>query len=753
MKGIPETGVVGRAFVEAATTEYRQVIDLVRAALGKKLSPNGEGVWVCVEAIYPDRVIMEKEGRYWAYPYALAEDNTVQLGDPQEVIEQYVPVAMREAAAFIEAVAEADGGGEKKNILTRIVRAGLSKNRIFYPDAVLRESANLFEGARVFVKGDKEHLEGGGKDFTKLVGKITDVRFIAGYAPDNGELRGVFRPIEPDGAVAVKLREAVNNKMADLFGVSIDADGTATRPRDRSQPRVAKTITKVNSVDIIVEPGAGGEFIRLAEAFDPQTQSEDAMRTRMIEAVKAKHGGALPAGLNVEDDNALETAYREAIAPAPQPQAGGDIDERLRMIEARQSARLAIASSTLPQPAKDRLLGDFDARVSFREADVAAAIEGERAYLARFVEAGRVVGLGDGRVEPGEDRADKLKTMWDDFFDPSKSSVSLRECYIETTGDRGVTGLVRNCDPIRLREAAGANFREAVSAATFNDILGDSITRALVRDYAGLEAYGDYGDLVDIVPIRDFRTNERTRLGGYGNLPAVAENGAYGALASPTDEKATYAVSKRGGTETVSLETIANDDVGVIRRIPMALAMAAKRTLYEFVLDFLATNPTIYDATALFTVGHGNLGTAALSATSFAARRLAMKQRTEKDSGKKLGIILRHLYVPAELEEAAFDLFVKGTNNDETFVQSRKPRVHVVDYWTDADNWYATADKATAPLIELGFFNGVQEPELFTQDLPTQGSLFSNDQIKYKIRHIYGGNVLDFRGFDGSVVA
>jgi hypothetical protein len=31
--------------------------------------------------------------------------------------------------------------------------------------------------------------------------------------------------------------------------------------------------------------------------------------------------------------------------------------------------------------------------------------------------------------------------------------------------------------------------------------------------------------------------------------------------------------------------------------------------------------------------------------------------------------------------------------------------------------------------------------------------MFSNDQLTYKIRHIYGGNVLDYRGMHKAVVA
>lgn len=753
---IPETGIHGAALREAATTEMRQIMELVRSALAKKIAPDRPDLWVCVEAVYPDRVIVAKDGRYWSYPYALADDNTVVLGDPQEVIEQYVPVAMREAAAFIEATGEADGTGEKKNILVRIIRAGLSKNNFFYPDAVLRESAPRFEGARVFVKSDPEHIQGGGKSFEKLAGKITDVRFVAGYAPDHGELRGVFRPIEPDGAVATKLREAVQNKMADLFGLSIDADGAATQPRDRARPRVAQSITKVNSVDIIVEPGAGGEFIRLTEAVHPQSHSEDAMRQRMIEAVKAKHGGALPAGLNVEDDTALEAAYREAVAPAPQPQAGADIDERLRMIEARGQARTTIAASTLPQPAKDRLLADFAARARFVEADVAAAIEGERAYLARFTEAGHVVGLGEGRIESGQDRADKLAKMLDDFFN-AKGVHSFKECYVEITGDRRATGHLRDCDPVRLREAAGmvpAQFREAaMNSATFSLILGDGIHRRMIADYRQPTQYDIWRPLVGTpVPITDFRTNERTRFGGFGDLPIVAELGNYQDMAAPSEEEATYTIAKRGGIFQITMEMIRNDDVGLIRRLPTSATRAAKRTLAKFVLDFIRANPAIYDGKALFHADHGNLGTSALSATSFAAARLAMLKQAELDTREPLGIAPKYLWVAYDREQDAVDLFKRDTNLDETFVQSLKPTIVPVWYWTDANDWAATADPLDCPFLELGFLDGNEEPELFVQDSPTVGSLFNNDTITYKIRHIYGGNALDYRGAYKAVV-
>lgn len=764
---IDKAGLVGaRAMREAVATELGQVIDLVRDAVrnARRLLPDG---WdFSIDSVFPDRVVVLARGRYWSYPYTIGDDNTITLGNESEVVVDYSPVGpagarVAEAAGvFIEALA-ADASGPAR-YLVRVIRAGTSLNGVDYPRAVLREAVSLFDGVRVFVKSDAAHIKGdaAAKDFRHLVGKLTAPKFVEA---NGGEIHATLDVFESSD-VAAKLREAVQRGMTDLFGLSIDAEGAAKK---KGKFREATRLTKVSSVDLIIEPGAGGQILRFTESVQPQ-ESDTMLRQQMLKFIEARDAKRAQALADASDEEVM-TAYREAVEAAsktdtstttnrtgagePAPVTAADVAAQIRMVEARANARVAIAGSKLPEALQERLVVRFTEAASFTDADVTAAIDAERKLLGRLVEGAQVRGLGDVRVEAGQDFSEKVRQRLDDFFDPTKPSRSFREAYIEITGDRMVTGLIGDCDRQRLREAAGANFREAVSSATFSDILGDSIARAMIREYGALEAYGDWRWLCDVVPLSDFREQQRTRVGGYGNLPEVAENGPYNPLTTPTDEVAKYKAKKRGGIETVSLEAIANDDVGLLRRIPLALATAAGRTLYEFVHDFLSLNPVIYDGVALFVAGHNNIGTAALDATSFAAARLRMKQQGEQDSAKRLGITLRHLAIPSDLEEKAYDLFVRGSNQDETFVQSRKPTVHVVDYWTDANNWFAAADKSQVPLIELGFYGGKEEPEIFVQDLPTQGSLFSNDQIKYKIRHIYSGAVRDFRGFDGSIVA
>lgn len=779
---IPAGGIIGAAAIrEAVAADYRTIIDLVRDAVRVTLYPNDKHMYLDVTAIYPDSVVIKDRGRQYSFPYTLNESNQVVLESPKEVVTKHEPVReslVSDQGALIKLIEAVDKDGTKKSSawLVRVVKSGLSENMNYYSDAALREAVPMFNGARVFVKSDEEHLSGKGKDFNKLIGRLSEATFVDGKRTDTGEIQARFDVLESAGDVAGKIRESVERGMSDLFGFSIDADAVIkNKTIDRKRVREAQKIMKVHSLDLIIEPGAGGEILKLLEAKQTDNHDEDTdmkLRDRMLEAIRKANKGKLPEGLDEANDEQIEAAFREAVAveikPADKPKGDDDeaavsgltegqvreaIDKSTRVIEARAEMRVKIAESKLPDASKSRLRKQLESQNDLTIETVTEAIKDERTYLASLTESGSVIDLGDDSIEPGEAQADKTEQMLEALFDPANKEVrSLKECYIAITGDKRVSGQLRDCNMAVMRESLG-HVREAISAATFSNVLGDSIARRMQMDYNTQNMYDVWRFIADAVPVNDFRTQERTRMGGYGDLPAVAESDPYAALTSPTDEKATYAVTKRGGTETISLETIKNDDMSVVMRIPSKLARAAKRTLSKFVLDFLKNNTAIYDGDALFHANHANLATIALGPTTLAAGRLQMLKQTELSSADRLGIAARNLLVPTDLEETAFDLFRKQSNNDADFIEAMQMNVLPVWYWDDPNNWYLTADKADVPLIEVGFLDGNEEPELFVQDTPNQGSLFSNDQIVYKIRHIYNGAVKDYRGFQGNIVA
>ncbi len=74
-------------------------------------------------------------------------------------------------------------------------------------------------------------------------------------------------------------------------------------------------------------------------------------------------------------------------------------------------------------------------------------------------------------VQAGADRSDKVRIQLDNFFNRSKPTGSFRDIYTDITGDHRCSGLLRDCDRARLREAVGGRFAEAINQGTRDDYL------------------------------------------------------------------------------------------------------------------------------------------------------------------------------------------------------------------------------------------------------------------------------------------
>jgi hypothetical protein len=131
------------------------------------------------------------------------------------------------------------------------------------------------------------------------------------------------------------------------------------------------------------------------------------------------------------------------------------------------------------------------------------------------------------------------------------------------------------------------------------------------------------------------------------------------------------------------------------------------------------------------------------------------------NSVELLGLRPRYLLHPSSLWRTATKLTQTQRGEPFTADNDMNPFLRFgimpieVPYWTNASNWYLIADKNAIPTIEVGFFRGQQDPEIFVSDQENiSGSAsFEADKITYKIRHIWGLCALDFRGFFASRTA
>lgn len=153
-------------------------------------------------------------------------------------------------------------------------------------------------------------------------------------------------------------------------------------------------------------------------------------------------------------------------------------------------------------------------------------------------------------------------------------------------------------------------------------------------------------------------------------------------------------------------------------------------------------------STDALTVTRGQFGTTAASH----AQNVIVYKATEI-----LAIQNPNLWVPRSLRSTA--LALKGSEKNpesaenaiNTIRDSFEPIVSPF-LRGDENNYYLSAQLSDIQGIEVGFINGQEEPEIIVQDSPTEGNVFVYDTIRYKVRHEYGGAVVDFRAFAGAIV-
>lgn len=760
---------------------FDEVSNLVRDAITRRVQQDTGQMYVyCYIAdLTADQVVYSCEGSddLMQASYEVGADGAVALGVPVEVVRTYAPapasaepagedmaameaVADRTEARVLEAKGTDTDGGRVFRV--RIIAYGTSKNRRRYTESVMRKAAPLYEGAKAYDhhRTDEELRT---STISGLVGHYRNVE-----AATDG-LYGDLHLLPSATHAAETLDAAIAAQAAGLeppVGISHDVQATFTTVVEGGQRvQEATQIVSVDSADIVAKPSAGGKAVRAVAGGDPtETEETDVPDKAAILAAFSEATEAELAAIGL-----VRTAKTtESTIPATPVRAVETTETVREAVHAKTSTfgklliKQAVADAGLPAAVVESFTGQLPDR--FTEADIETAIAGVKGLWATVERAGLTPTVGNVEVtkESQEKKADAL----DKFFagDYIGGYRSFQEAYLDWTGNhRFARGVDLNRRIMREsigKEAydSGERATESLTASSWNYALGDSITRRMIAMYQNQDFQTWRPIVSSIVPVNDFRTQRIDRVGGYGTLPTVLEGGAYQPLTSPGNEEVTYAISKKGGTEDLTLEMIANDDVRAISNIPRQLGVAAANTLYRFVWDMITTNANIYDSTALFTTGHANYvnsgSGSALSQSSLSSARILMTSQTAYgDSTNFIAPTPRFLVYVNDLEEIAFQLVNSAVAIPSTPAgPSNTPNLHQgyipirLDYPSSTTAWWVIADPNVIPTIEVGFYQGRQEPELFTQSDPSVGSMFNADSLTYKIRHIYSGAVLDWRG-------
>lgn len=667
-----------------------------------------------------------------------------------------------------------------------------------YPYEVLREAAPVYEGAKVFALSQGQHAHPNnpfGKSVRDLVGWMSGVR------PNNKGLEGTLNILKTASWLRDMAIDAWDRGKKDLIGLSHDI---LARMAPGPAPRKVEKIVHVDSVDVVYDPIAGGKFIRMAAAAARAAGQKEASMFKQLLAALKKQRPDLASQIEVleakgdavtEDEitdlmakiTGASTSRNEferylekltaSVSEITKQQAQKMIDEATKKYEDTQKLLACatvlveeIEKSKLPDILRARVRNHFSGKV-FELAQLTAAIKEEKEIADKLMGSGSPIGVGGLRIEIGEGEPEKLQAALDKLlgadveekFKAVQPFNSLRAAYTRLTGDTELRGIPSR-EGLKLGEAFMNMMRlpAAYSTSSFSFVLGNSMYRRLIKEYLAVKYREDV--LVSFYRnAENFKTLEIIQVGYFGDVPDVnPETADYVEITMPTDIEATYAINQKGWILTVTRKVIMNDDLKTVIQLVSKMGRAHGRTHAKRAWNKIITNATYKgDSKALFHADHGNLGatTLTLDATGIAtltARLKAMYAQAEQDSGEKLGLYPKYLWVPRELLEIAQGLNAPWpgatTPNPHAgrFGQNHE-NIICNPLFTDTNDWGLVGDPADVELLEGAYINGRREPEFFVADNPTIGQMFVADKIQYKSRHEYEFEIADYRGFDKAV--
>jgi hypothetical protein len=311
-----------------------------------------------------------------------------------------------------------------------------------------------------------------------------------------------------------------------------------------------------------------------------------------------------------------------------------------------------------------------------------------------------------------------------------------------------------------------------ITTATFPLILSNYMHKQMVREYKQMELkWRLVGRPERVTDFKDWRF---LRLGEFANLPTVNEGAAYTDWsAAPDEEEITMAIAKHGGYAELTWETLVNDDLRKIRAFPGKMSRAAARTLNDAVFNLLANNSDYTTdsngGVSLANAAHNNYATTAYAWAQLKAMRAEIAAQTDLDGKEPKRAEARHVLVGTALYDTVYEdlfsdglpLLEPGTIGSGDRDNPGKPNILRSKYGLDlheitqldANDYWVTADPSEIEMIAVGFLNGQQNPQMFVQDLDRVGTFFDAEKIRWKIRHIWAVEILDYRGFSGRIVA
>jgi hypothetical protein len=469
--------------------------------------------------------------------------------------------------------------------------------------------------------------------------------------------------------------------------------------------------------------------------------------------------------------------------------------EQFKALECQVTLRDKLAEAKLTEASQGIVKQAFAGRI-FETKELDSMIKTVKEAEAALDPTGRVTENGNKRdiIIPGQNEDDKFTLDFMRFMmghtafqqlehnqDPT-TLERMPEAYNSWRNNKQPLGRVPKMSEWAYHILGGDPMvdnraYEAVTTSSMSSIVKNTVNILIANNYSMRERWWDPIVMTEEVDTIDDAT--LVRLYGLNTLDVVDEGGAYGEM-EWSDEEETSSFVKRGGYVGVTLEAMLRDKTNSIRSLPkrlsdswfnsISLRVAAVFTNNSDTGPVLSDTGALFNATAATTTGgHANLLTAALSFTAWDAVYTAMTKQTDQalGAGAQRGMenAPKYCLVPTDLRAAALQIrnseHLPGSADNDINPHHQNFEVIVVPRWTDTNNWAAVADPNLSAAIWLIFVRGNAVPSIFTADNESAGAMFTNDQLRWKVRQMTyrfsatydNAPVSDFRGLHKSNVA
>lgn len=435
-----------------------------------------------------------------------------------------------------------------------------------------------------------------------------------------------------------------------------------------------------------------------------------------------------------------------AQQPAQQPQAG-NIDITALAAQLQQQMQ---AANTERVNAVSAVFDAFPAFGSLKAeciTDISCSAEQARTKLLNALAAGTTPSAGPGAVHIHAGNGNIVG-------DSIRAAVMNRAGYAQAEKDNAYNGytlreLARASLVDRGIGISGVGTAQAMvglafthSSSDFGNILMDVAHKAALLGWD--EASETFEQWTRKGTLTDFKTAHRVGLESLASLRKVRAGAEY-KYVTIKDRGEPIALATYGELFSIDRQTIINDDLDMLTRIPQAMGLAARATVGDLVWAVLTSNPKMSDGKPLFHADHGNLVAADLTIEGLDTARKAML--LQKSGDRRLNIRPAYMLTPVAIESRANQLIksasVPGADANSGIVNPIQNFVTVASEARLDDSsptdYYLTAAQGR-DTIEVAYLDGINTPYLEQQ----QG--FTVDGAAFKVRIDAGVAPLDWRG-------